>query len=377
MKEYIVIGAGILGASTAYHLAKSGANVTVIDRQDPGQATDAAAGIICPWLSQRRNQAWYSLAKSGAAYYSSLIQQLEEDGETVTGYKKVGALSLHTDAEKLNKMEKRAIQRSQDAPEIGTISQMTQDETSTQFPSLSDEFGSVHISGAARVNGRELRNSLINAAKKHGAIVINGSAEIKHCENQVTGVRIGDKSYKADCVIVTAGAWADQLLSPLGITLQLTAQKAQIVHLQLEDTKTANWPVVMPPNDQYILAFDEGRVVIGATHENDANFDRRVTAGGLHEVLNKALSVAPGLTDSTIIETRVGFRPFTPNFLPIIGDVAGYKGLLLANGLGASGLTVGPFLGAQLAKLALDEPVSIDMKLYDVSGAIDRKAEIF
>ena len=60
MKKFIVIGAGILGASTAYHLAKAGKDVVIIDRQDQGQATDAAAGIICPWLSQRRNKAWYA-----------------------------------------------------------------------------------------------------------------------------------------------------------------------------------------------------------------------------------------------------------------------------------------------------------------------------
>lgn len=51
MKTYIVIGAGILGASTAYHLAKAGVRVTLVDRQDLGQATNAAAGIVCPWLS--------------------------------------------------------------------------------------------------------------------------------------------------------------------------------------------------------------------------------------------------------------------------------------------------------------------------------------
>ena len=45
MKSYIVVGSGILGASTAYHLAKAGAKVTIVDRQDLGQATDAAAGI--------------------------------------------------------------------------------------------------------------------------------------------------------------------------------------------------------------------------------------------------------------------------------------------------------------------------------------------
>ena len=71
----VVIGAGIVGASAAYHLAKAGADVTVIDRFDRGQATDAAAGIVCPWLSQRRNKAWYELVKGGARHYPQLIKQ--------------------------------------------------------------------------------------------------------------------------------------------------------------------------------------------------------------------------------------------------------------------------------------------------------------
>ena len=86
MPKVIVIGAGILGASTAYHLAKNGAEVIVVDRKDKGQATDAAAGIICPWLSQRRNKAWYALAKAGARFYPNLIEELNKDGETNTGY---------------------------------------------------------------------------------------------------------------------------------------------------------------------------------------------------------------------------------------------------------------------------------------------------
>lgn len=370
MKQYIIVGAGILGASTAYHLAKSGAAVTVVDRYDAGQATDAAAGIICPWISQRRNKAWYSLAKNGAAYYEDLIAQLEGDGETETGYKRVGAISLHTDESKLIKMEERAVTRREDAPEIGEVRVMTSDETSDAFPPLAKEFSAVYVAGAARVNGRALRQSLVSAAKKHGATFIHGTAVIEHNQSTITGVRVGNECYGAENVIITAGAWADQLLKPLDIDLKLSSQKAQIVHLQTENLQTEDWPVVMPPNDQYILAFDEGRVVIGATHEDHEHFDLRVTAGGLHEVFHKALTVAPGLADSTFVETRVGFRPFTPNFLPVIGQVPGWEGLFLANGLGASGLTVGPFLGAQLAKLARNEPVDIDLALYDVSVAI-------
>lgn len=100
-------------------------------------------------------------------------------------------------------------------------------------------------------------------------------------------------------------------MNPLGINFLVTFQKGQIVHLQIENTATENMPVVMPPNDQYILTFDNGHVVIGATHENDTGFDHRVTAGGLHEVFHKALAVAPGLENATMLETRVGFRPFT------------------------------------------------------------------
>ncbi|MFD1928496.1 NAD(P)/FAD-dependent oxidoreductase [Sporosarcina siberiensis] len=370
MKQYIIIGAGILGTSAAYQLAKSGVSVTVIDREEPGRATDAAAGIICPWLSQRRNKAWYALAKSGAAYYTSLIEQLKEDGETETGYRQVGAISVQKDAGKLEKMKERAITRRLDAPEIGVIEKLTSTDTSALFPPLLNDFESVYISGAARVNGRALRQALVNAAEKHGALFVKGSAELEYEDSIVTGVRLEKEFYPADCVLVTAGAWASELLKPLGIHLEVSGQKAQIVHLQLSDEVTEEWPVVIPPNDQYILAFDDGKVIVGATHEDGMEFDGRVTAGGLHEVLDKALAVAPGLVDSEFIETRVGFRPITPNFLPIIGEVPNVKGMLLANGLGASGLTVGPFLGEQLAKLVLGQQVEIDLDLYPVSGAI-------
>jgi D-amino-acid dehydrogenase len=370
MKTYIVIGAGILGASTAYHLAKAGKIVTIIDREEPGQATDAAAGIICPWLTQRRNKAWYFLAKNGAAFYPSMIKQLEEDGEKETGYQRVGAISLHYDREKLLKMEERAAARREDAPEIGGISQLDHRETNELFPLLSEEYSSLHVTGGVRVNGRLLRLALLNASQKHGATMVNGDAKLEYSEGNVTGVKVGDTRYDADSIILTAGAWAPELLKPLGMNLSISPQKAQIIHLQLEDTETGSWPVVMPPNNQYILAFDGGRIVIGATHEDEKHFDRRPTLGGMHEIIDKGLTVAPGLADATYLETKVGFRPVAPNFLPIIGSVPGFNNLFLANGLGASGLTVGPYLGAQLAKLAAGEDIELDLGQYEVSGAI-------
>jgi D-amino-acid dehydrogenase len=370
MMKCIVIGAGILGASTAYQLAKAGAQVVVVDRKDTGQATDAAAGIVCPWLSQRRNKAWYQLAKGGARFYPQLIDELKQNGEIQTGYAKVGAISIHKDHEKLLQMEKRALLRREEAPEIGEVNILTPDETKKLFPPLADGFGSVHVSGAARVDGRALKDALLRGAQSLGAFIIDGNAELLHTNTSVDGAVVnGDKIY-ADTTIVTAGAWGNQILSPLGVQFKVDFQKAQIIHLKMPGLETRNLPVVMPPTDQYILAFEDQRIVIGATHENNTGYDTRITAGGLHEVFSKALEIAPGLSNATFLESRVGFRPFTPGFLPVIGPLPGYQGILLANGLGASGLTMGPFIGLELSRLALGQTTSIDINLYDVSGAI-------
>lgn len=365
----VVIGAGIVGASAAYHLARAGADVTVIDRFDRGQATDAAAGIVCPWLSQRRNKAWYELVKGGARHYPQLIKQLKADGETETGYKRVGAISIHSDIEKLEKMAERARQRRVDAPEIGEIQILSPEETKKLFPPIGEEYGSVYVSGGARVNGRALRDALIRASQKNGAKFINGDASLVMEEDEIKGVKVNSMELEVEKVIITAGAWAKELFQSHRINFDVTPQKAQIVHLQIDNETTNDWPVVMPPNNQYMLTFKDGKVVIGATHEDDVGFDTRVTAGGLNEIFSKALQVAPGLSEATVVETRVGFRPFTPGFLPIIGEVPTIKGAFVVNGLGASGLTSGPYLGSEIAKLTLGEPLEIDISLYEVGNA--------
>ncbi|WP_079707882.1 NAD(P)/FAD-dependent oxidoreductase [Paraliobacillus ryukyuensis] len=368
--HYLIIGSGILGASTAYHLAKKGVPVTIIDKKHDGQATDAAAGIVCPWLSQRRNKRWYYLAKEGAKYYPSLIEQLAQDGEEDTGYKRVGAISIRQEEEKLDKMLERALKRREEAPEIGELTKLTPEETKALFPAIQEDYRAIHVSGAARVNGRKLRDALLRAAKKHGAKLVRGEARLE-AKGEEVHVYCNNEHIHADRIIITAGVWAKQLLSSLGIDFLVESQKAQIMHMQLPDQDTSTWPVVMPPSDHYLVAYDDHRVIAGATHENNLGFDQRVTAIGLQEILNKALAIAPGLAQSTIMETRVGFRPSTPGFLPVIGAIPGFNNLFTANGLGSSGLTTGPFLGQQLAHLALGEELLLDPTDYPVEDAIN------
>ncbi|RYG73033.1 FAD-binding oxidoreductase [Lentibacillus lipolyticus] len=369
MATYIVIGSGILGASTAYHLAKQGADVTLIDRNDLGQATAAAAGIVCPWLTNRRNNAWYRLVKEGARYYPALMQKLKADGETETGYARVGAINIFDTQEKLNNKMELALQRKASTPEMGEVTALSPVETKALFPPLADEYRAVHIRGAARVNGGLLRDALIRGAEKNGATFIRGDASLISEGSRITGVTVNGERHHADQVLVTCGVWAKELIAPLGMNFLVTSQKAQIVHLQMPHTDTSSWPVLMPPYNQYMLTFGGGKIVVGATQEDHAGDDYRATMGGIHEITDKALRVAPGLSASTYVETRVGFRPFTPGHLPIIGPVPHVEGLFIANGLGASGLTSGPYLGFEFSKLALGQPTDLDLHDYNTANA--------
>ena len=102
-------------------------------------------------------------------------------------------------------------------------------------------------------------------------------------------------------------------------------------------------------------------------------FDYRVTAAGQAEVLSEALRIAPGLGAATLVETRVGFRPVSPDGRPLLGRVRDVKGLVIGNGLGAAGLTIGPLAGRLLADVALDRPPALDLATFDPLRRHDRE----
>ncbi|WP_062353649.1 NAD(P)/FAD-dependent oxidoreductase [Bacillus kwashiorkori] len=365
MSRYAVIGAGVLGAATAYHLAKTGKNVIVIDQPKLGQATDAAAGVIAPWINKRRNKAWYMLAKTGAAYYPSLINELKLIGVENTGYKKVGAIYLQPTMEKVEQLKTLALSRKMDAPEIGEVKILSATETTDYHPLVEAKMPALYVSGAAQVNGRNLRESLLQGAKKFGATVVYGWAKMI---DQHT-IKADETYYEVEKLIVTAGAWAKEILQPLGIDVKISSQKGQILHLQMKNQLTGEFPVLLPANNQYILTFANSELVIGSTNEDNQHFNIEVTVAGIYEILHKAIQVAPKLLHATFLEARVGFRPHTPQYLPVIGQLPHYPNIYFANGLGASGLTIGPYFGEQLAKLASNQLLDIDVSLYSVHNA--------
>jgi D-amino-acid dehydrogenase len=361
-----VIGAGVLGASTAFHLASAGAEVVLVDAAHAGRATAAGAGIICPWASERLDEHWYCIAAAAARYYPTLVTLLTEAGEVEIGYRVSGALQVAADAAELDRVERLVRTRRAASPEAGAITRLSSIDARRLFPPLHPDLAAVHIAGGARVDGRLLATALCNAARGRGATVLAGPAGLLTRAGRIVGIKVGQEIVEADRVIVAAGAWAPALLAPLGVDLAVSPQRGQISHLRLEGVRTAEWPVVLPPGSHYLLAFDDSRVVVGATREADAGFEYRVTAAGQAEVLNEALKIAPGLASATLIETRIGFRPVGPGIRPMLGAIEGFaERLIVGNALGPSGLTIGPYAGRLLAQLAAGEATDMQLAPYD------------
>jgi len=360
-----VVGAGIFGASVAYHLVREGADVVLIDRADEGRATAAGAGIVCPWASRVDDPASYALLAGGARFYPGLVANLAEEGETELGYARVGGLMAPDDPAELDAAEARVRARVGNTGEAGAIERLTPQQARELFPPLREDLAGLFVSGGARVNGRLIAAAMRRAAAKRGAQIVEGSAELILRDGWAAGVRVDGDAIDADAVVVAAGAWAPALLEPVGVRLAVEPQRGQIVHLRLPGTDTSRWPTLQPLNPYYLLAFDDSRVVIGASREFGSGFEHRLTASGVAGVLNAGLHTAPGLASWTLHEIRIGFRPLSADNRPMLGPAPGVDGLWIANGLGASGLTMGPYAGALLAAAVLGKTPELSLVPYD------------
>ena len=214
-------------------------------------------------------------------------------------------------------------------------------------------------------SARVLETALRDAARRRGleersATVVgfvSGAAG-------VSGVHLADGTHiGATSVLVAGGAWTRPLAAASGIELGVVPQRGQIAHFAVEDPTVGDWPVVAPLAHNYLLAFP-GRVVAGATRESDAGFDARVTAAGVQRVVDDALRVAPGLADTTLLEVRVGLRPVAERGYPLLGAVAGFPGLFVATGHGASGLTLGPWSGWAVAASAIGSEHAAELDAF-------------
>ena len=369
MYDALVVGGGIVGASTAYHLARTGAETLLIDRDDDGRATDAGAGIVSPATSSRTgSDPWFDFAIDAAEYYPELIDDLEGGGYE-TDYARCGLLSV---AVSKNEREpyRRARERIADRRErIGypkrEIVEFDAEEARERFPPLASGCRALYVADAARIDGQSVTDALLSAASERGLTVERASAERISTGQPVTVATDGGDRFEAESAVIAGGAWSAAFGEQLGTAIPVEPERGQIVHLDV-DAPTVDWPIAAAVRGHYAVPWPGGRVAVGATREADSGFDPRVTAGGVREVLDEALRVAPGLADAAIDEVRVGLRPVSADRLPVLGAVPGADSIYVATGHGATGLQLGPYSGKCVADLVREDDPPSDLAPFSI-----------
>lgn len=348
-----------MGSTAAFYLSQNPDMQVLLIDEGTGNATRAAAGIICPWLSQRRNQTWYRLVDKGAAFYLDLMQDLQEAGITQLPYRQTGTLVFKKKETLLDKLASLAQERQVHSPMIGQLDVLRGQELREKIPPLVTDQGAVLAHGGGRVDGGQLLDQLQDLFQEQGGCLIKGRAKLladKH-------IQIETSRYDYDELILAAGAWLPDLLTPLGYQVDIAPQKGQLLTLDT-NFATDNWPGCMLHGEIDILPFEQGKLVIGATHENDMGYDLSLDKEKLQQMKEEATSFIPDLERYTISDTRVGTRAYTSDFLPFYGRLSNHPSILVASGLGSSGLTCGPFIGWQLAQTILEQVHGFDGQPY-------------
>ena len=163
-----------------------------------------------------------------------------------------------------------------------------------------------------------------------------------------------------------------ELLKPLGYQVDVRPQKGQLRDYQTA-LVTDDYPVVMPEGELDIIPFQNGKISMGATHENEMGYDLKVDQVMLDKMEQEALYYFPRLSQAKVVNERVGIRAYTSDFSPFFGQVPNLPQVFAASGLGSSGLTTGPLIGYHLAQMVQEKSGSLNSADYPIERYIKKE----
>ncbi|HJF11268.1 glycine oxidase ThiO [Corynebacterium falsenii] len=368
--EHVIIGAGIIGLTTAFELVDAGVPpqaIAVVDPQPISGATFVAGGMLAPVAEvQYRQEPLYPLMVASGEMYPDLLRRLGDKTDAPTGHRRESTLVVGADrADGVHVRELLAVQHKHgmDAQAL-TIRQARGLE-----PGLSPQLAAaVEIPGDHQINPRMFTASVMGYLQQAGARFIARAAE--HVDGQTVSLSGGETItgsviylcnglgarevtgwYEGECPLALRPVYGDMLRLRVPDALVATSGEplTRVVRAFVEDR-----PV-------YAIPRTDGTIAVGATSRED---DRGGPAvDGVYTLLRDAIRVVPGLEECEFIEAIVGARPGTPDDLPYLGLVR--DGLVVSTGYFRHGILLSA-LGAKVgAELGLGTTPGVDISACD------------
>ena len=358
----LVVGAGVAGLATGWRLRQAGADVTVLDRAQPGMgATWASAGMIAAGGELGgAHSPDADFARRSSGQWAQFAKNVEEASGKDIGYSKCGALLVARTANEMATL----------VPWPG-VEQIDGSKAHAMEPLLAPDIaGALRAPDEAKVDSRALGGALAAAFMRAGGKLIPNEAivHIKVEGDLATSVQSPFATYEADAFVLAAGAWSG--------TIDGLPEHAKP---PVKPIKGQMLAVVPPPSRElpshiiwghgvYMVPRGE-RLLIGATSE-DAGFDTSVTDDAADFLSARARSLAPELGDWEIVERWAGLRPGSPDGLPLLGRTS-VERLFVASGQYRNGILFAPAIAQLLCDIVLERGVEIpafDPRRFSAKG---------
>ncbi|MFI6504615.1 FAD-dependent oxidoreductase [Nonomuraea typhae] len=367
--QVVIIGAGIVGASVAYHLAERGwTDVVVLEQGRLSCGTTwHAAGLVG---QLRGTESMTRLIQ----YSTDLYARLEAETGFGTGWQRCGSVSVARTEERMTQLRRTAAQ----ARNYGVTAEViSAREAGELWPVMrvDDVVGGVWLPGDGKANPSDLTQALVRGAQKHG---------VRVCERvRVTGVSVEDGVAKgvttdqgeieAAHVVNCAGQWAKQIGRMAGVTVPLhSAEHFYVVTERIEGVRP-DLPVLRDPDGYAYFKEEVGGLVVGG-------FEPQAKPWGMDGIpypfefqlleedwdqfsiiMENAIHRVPALETTGVRMFYNGPESFTPDNMFLLGEAPEVRGFYVAAGFNSAGIASAGGAGRALAEWIVDGAPATDL----------------
>ena len=402
--DVLIVGGGAEGIATAYYLASEGIDVTVVERDRIGQGCSwGNAGLIAVsqskplasldalgegmrwilksggpvvirprldgrflvWMARfvaeclhdrgRPTHALHELNAFSADLHRQLATQLKSD----YGYRQAGWLHVFKSHQALE----RSIERANDLGEVGVLSVVLDSKGAKRLePTLSDHvIGGIHFPDDSQLQPYSFVEALATRAQELGAHIVTGTnvEGFKFGARRITSAITSAGEIKCKWLVLAAGAWTQPLSAKLNLRVPIEPAKGYSVTFSSD--RRVSLPIMLA--EPHIVITSQGgksRVTSGLEL---VGFNASINDKRLSSMLATPRDYLVGF-DATPGTEWAGFRPLTPDDLPIIGRFARWDNVMIASGHGTLGITLAPATGRVIADLILGSPERIHMSPF-------------
>lgn len=378
--DVVVIGGGVIGCSVAYHLARRGVSVTLVEKSDIASGTSGACDKAV--LLQSKNPGLHlKMALESVKLFPGLQEELDVDIE----FKKDGGMIVIYTEEQWKIMEQFVERQNK----LGLAVQLLgKDEARRRQPAFAENIvGSTYSPMDGEVNPIYLALGFFRGAKKYGAKTMLGTEVrgIKLEKGRVCSVITDRGNINTNNVVNACGVYAPFIGAMVGLDIPIIPRRGQIIvtepvapliHGDVNCARyiTAKFRPELLGNDESarlgvglsLGQTENGNLLIGGTREF-VGYSKSTTHRALRAVLKHAVKLVPALKGINVIRSFAGLRPYTPDGLPILGRVTRIKGFYMAAGHEGDGIALSAITGKLLCDVITYGTTSLDIDMNKLS----------